>query len=153
MDTVYAPNHPFKRVEQLDSNLLRGPGVADMKGGLVVMLTALEALEKHSSALNIGWEVLINPDEEIGSIGSESLLIAAAKRNTLGLIFEPSFADGTLVSSRKGSGNFSVSARGRSAHAGRDFFQGRWNLLIEYIRFCDTVVITQQAALHLLPVS
>lgn len=89
------------------------------------MLTALETLEKHPSSANIGWEVLINPDEEVGSVGSYPLFAEAAKRNAIGLIFEPSYPDGTIVSSRKGSCNFSVIARGRSAHAGRDFDKGR----------------------------
>lgn len=125
MDTVYSPSHPFQTAAQLDNNILRGPGVADMKGGLLILLTALEALEKHSAATNIGWEVLINPDEEIGSIGSGPLFREAAKRNVLALIFEPSFADGAIVSSRKGSMNVSIVARGRAAHAGRDFDKGR----------------------------
>lgn len=125
MDTVYSPNHPFQKVSLLEGDILRGPGVADMKGGLLIMLMALEALEKDPSANNIGWEVIINPDEEIGSIGSEHLFIEAAKRNHLGLIFEPSFADGAIVSSRKGSVNLSVVAKGKAAHAGRDFDKGR----------------------------
>jgi len=124
MDTAYLLSHPFQSVNHVNENILQGPGVADMKGGLLIMLTALQVLENHPAAKNIGWEVLINPDEEIGSIGSEWLFRAAAQRNHLGLIFEPAFADGGLVSSRKGSMNFSVKAEGRAAHAGRDFDKG-----------------------------
>lgn len=124
-DTVYGSVHPFQQVEQIDDQTLRGPGVVDAKGGLAVMLIALEALERSGVAQKIGWEVLINPDEEIGSPGSLDLLHEAAKRNQIGLVFEPGFPDGSLVSERKGSGNFSGVIRGKSAHAGRDFHAGR----------------------------
>lgn len=124
-DTVYGPDHPFQQVEAVDDDTLRGPGVVDAKGGLAVMLIALEALEQSDLALRIGWEVLINPDEEIGSPGSAGLLAQAAARNRLGLVFEPTFPDGSLVSERKGSGNFSIVIRGKSAHAGRAFQEGR----------------------------
>jgi len=66
MDTVYGPDHPFQKVEQIDDGKMRGPGVADAKGGLCVMLIALEALERSPFAARIGWEVLINSDEEVG---------------------------------------------------------------------------------------
>lgn len=125
MDTVYDIDHPFHDVELLPNGKLRGPGVADMKGGLVVMLKALEAFEKHPSAKTLGWEVLITPDEEVGSMGSNPLFIAAAKQCHAGLVFEPAFADGAIVSSRKGSWNLALVARGKSAHAGRDFSKGR----------------------------
>jgi len=125
MDTVYLPSDPFQTTEHLDANTLRGPGVADMKGGLIVMLMALKCFEQHPAAKNIGWEILINPDEEIGSTGSKQLFLDAAKRNHLGLIFEPSFADGALVGARKGSANFSAVVKGQAAHAGRDFDKGR----------------------------
>jgi len=125
MDTVYGPDDPFQSVEQVDANTLRGPGVVDAKGGLVVMLIALEALERSPIASRIGWEVLINPDEEIGSPGSAESFVRAAHRNHAGLVFEPTFPDGALVGERKGSGNYSVVFRGRSAHAGRDFQAGR----------------------------
>ena len=124
-DTVYDRDHAFQEVSQIDADTLRGPGVVDAKGGLAVMLIALEALERSGQAGRIGWEVLINPDEEIGSPGSAGLLREAATRNHAGLVFEPCFPDGSLVSERKGSGNFSVVIRGRSAHAGRAFAAGR----------------------------
>lgn len=125
-DTVYGEQHYFQKAERLENgDLLRGPGTADMKGGLIIMLKALEALEKSSVAGKIGWEVLINPDEEVGSMSSEHLFRDCAKRAQLGLLFEPSFSDGSLVSARKGSANFSVIARGKAAHAGRDFHEGR----------------------------
>lgn len=124
-DTVYGSDHSFQQVELTDDQTLRGPGVVDAKGGLAIMLIALEALERSGMADRIGWEVLINPDEEIGSPGSAHLLHEAAKRNHLGLVFEPAFPDGSLVSERKGSGNFSVVIHGKSAHAGRAFQAGR----------------------------
>ena len=125
MDTVYGADDPFQTVNQIDPNTLRGPGVVDAKGGLVVMLVALEALERSPMASRVGWEVLINPDEEIGSPGSADLFVEAAARNHLGLVFEPTFPDGALVGERKGSGNYNVVFHGRSAHAGRDFHAGR----------------------------
>jgi glutamate carboxypeptidase len=125
MDTVYPPDHPFQKCELMEDNILRGPGVADAKGGLVVMLKALETLEQSPWAEQVGWEVLINPDEEIGSPGSGALLVEAARNNHLGLVFEPSFPDGNLVGDRKGSGNFNVTVRGRAAHAGREPYMGR----------------------------
>lgn len=125
LDTVYPPNHPFQTVELIDSNTLRGPGVADAKGGLVVMLAALEALERSPFAEMIGWEVLLNPDEEIGSVGSAPLLAEAASRNHLGLVFEPALGGGALADRRRGVGNFAFVVRGRAAHAGRDFHHGR----------------------------
>jgi glutamate carboxypeptidase len=113
----------------MDNQTLRGPGVVDAKGGLVVLLTALRALERSEVAHNVGWEVLLNTDEEIGSVGSAPLLHEAAKRNHVGLVFEPALPDGSLVGARKGSGNFTVVFRGRAAHAGRDFNLGRSAIL------------------------
>ncbi|MGD0389205.1 MAG: hydrolase [Tepidisphaeraceae bacterium] len=128
LDTVYPPDSPFQSAGEEAGNV-RGPGVADAKGGLAVMLTALEALERSGTAEGIGWQVLINPDEEIGSPGSGGLLAAAAKEHHFGLLFEPALPDGALVDRRRGSGNFSIVIRGRAAHAGRDFAAGRSAIL------------------------
>ncbi len=124
-DTVFDPDHPFQTVTRTDENTLNGPGVADAKGGLAVLLTALAAFERSDVAGRLGWEVLLNPDEEVGSPGSAPLLAEAAGRNHLGLVFEPAHADGSLVGERKGSGSFAVTVKGRAAHAGRDFHHGR----------------------------
>jgi glutamate carboxypeptidase len=124
-DTVFGKEHSFQKPTLVDENTINGPGVADLKGGLVVMLKALEALERSPFADAIGWEVLLNPDEEIGSVGSDALLKEAASRNHIGLIYEPSLPDGTLVSERKGSGNFTLVVRGKAAHAGREHALGR----------------------------
>jgi glutamate carboxypeptidase len=125
LDTVYAADHPFQTARFTDDDSLHGPGVADLKGGLLVMWLALATLERSPWRERIGWEVLLNPDEEIGSQGSAPLLAEAAQRNRFGLVYEPSFADGNLAGMRKGSGNFDILVHGRAAHAGRNPEQGR----------------------------
>ena len=134
MDTVYPISSSFQIPSRISPQILQGPGVADMKGGLLIILKALEILEKSSAAGKIGWEVLITPDEEVGSPSSTPLYRECAKKHQLGLIFEPSFPNGNLVSSRKGSANFTVIARGKAAHAGRDFALGR-NAITALARF------------------
>lgn len=135
VDTVYGPDDPFQIVTLAeDQNTLRGPGVVDAKGGLAVMLAALEALERSTVAERVGWTVLINPDEELGSPGSSHLFDALAKTHDLGLLFEPAMPDGSLVAARKGSGNFTAVMRGRAAHAGRDFHLGR-NAIVALAEF------------------
>jgi glutamate carboxypeptidase len=125
LDTVFAAAHPFQHARQDATDSLHGPGVADLKGGLLVMWAALAALERSPWRERIGWEVLLNPDEEIGSAGSDPLLREAAGRNRFGLVFEPSLPDGSLAAARKGSGNFDVIVHGRAAHAGRNPEDGR----------------------------
>jgi glutamate carboxypeptidase len=124
-DTVYGAAHPFQQCELLAPDQLRGPGTADMKGGLVVMLAALQAFEKTPAAAQVGYEILLGPDEETGSQGSAPLLEEAAQRHQLGLVFEPARGNGDLVKSRKGTGIFTLTCHGRAAHAGRDPAAGR----------------------------
>ncbi len=124
-DTVFAANHPFQQVWREGADTLRGPGVADMKGGLSVMLAALEAFEALPGAKRIGYEVLLSPDEEIGSPASAPLLADLGARAQLGMTYEPAMAGGALVSARKGSGNYALVFRGRAAHVGRAFADGR----------------------------
>ncbi|GAK33608.1 carboxypeptidase G2 [alpha proteobacterium Q-1] len=130
IDTVFAADHPFQTPRWLDDQTLNGPGVADMKGGLIVMLHALLAVERSGAwedfdFSDFGWDVLISADEEIGSLGSAAYLAERAAFARIGLTYEPALADGTLAGARKGSGNFSFVVRGRAAHAGREFALGR----------------------------
>ena len=125
LDTVFASDHPFQKVTWLDTETLNGPGVTDLKGGILVMLKALQAFERSPWAEQIGWKILFNPDEEIGSPGSADLIRSLAAQVDLGLIYEPSLPDGNLAGARKGSGNFGVLVQGRSAHAGREHHLGR----------------------------
>jgi len=138
MDTVFGPSHPSQKTRALPENRLGGPGVADLKGGLLVMLTALTALERSPWAQNIGWEVLINPDEEIGSPGSIPYLLESAGRCAIGLVYEPAMPDGALARARKGSGNFSAVFKGRAAHAGREIHLGR-NAIRAAADFASTI--------------
>lgn len=134
MDIVFPGHINFPGCNHVTPDKLQGSGVADMKGGLVILLYALENFEKCSESKQVGWTVLITPDEEIGSPGSHDLYIQEAKNHQLGMIFEPSFQDGSLVSERKGSINFTAIARGKAAHVGRDFFSGK-NALTAIAKF------------------
>lgn len=123
-DTVFPAAHPFQSVWR-ENGALRGPGVADMKGGISLMLAALQSFEALPGDKRVGYEVLLSPDEEVGSPASAPLLSELGARAHLGLTYEPALADGALVDSRKGSGNFSLALRGRAAHVGRAFADGR----------------------------
>lgn len=123
-DTVFPAAHAFQKPWR-DGERLRGPGVADMKGGLCVMLAALQAYEALPGQKRVGYTVLLSPDEEIGSPASASLLAELGARSHLGMTYEPALADGALVDARKGSGNFSLIVKGRAAHVGRAFNDGR----------------------------
>jgi glutamate carboxypeptidase len=130
MDTVFGSDHAFQQTRWLEDGVLNGPGVADMKGGIAVMLAALKSVERSPLADRIGYDVVINSDEEVGSLSSAPLLARAATGKRAALTYEPAaLPDGTLAGARPGSGNFAIVVRGRSAHAGRNPEDGRNALL------------------------
>jgi glutamate carboxypeptidase len=125
MDTVFAADHDFQKVFWREGGVLGGPGVADMKSGIAILLAALKAVE-DAGINGFGYEVVINSDEEVGSLGSAALIAEAARGKSAALTYEPSaLPDGTLAGARPGSGNFSIHIIGRSAHAGRNPEDGR----------------------------
>ena len=129
MDTVFAADHPFQETRWIDETTINGPGTADMKGGIAVMIAALEAVESVG-ADTLGYQVVINSDEEVGSLASAALRSECAVGKRAALTYEPAaLPDGTLAGARPGSGNFDFTVRGRSAHAGRNPEDGR-NALI-----------------------
>lgn len=123
MDTVYAREHPFQRCEWLGEDTLNGPGTADMKGGLALMLAGLAAYE--ASGPTLGYDVLINSDEETGSLSSAALIAELAQGKLAALTYEPALPDGSMARARPGSGNYAAVVTGRSAHAGRNPQDGR----------------------------
>lgn len=126
MDTVFPKDHPFQEQEWLDDQTLNGPGLADMKGGIAVILHALRAFEQSEYASRIGYDVMINSDEETGSLSSAPLIDQLARGKYAALTYEPSaLPDGTLAHARGGSGNYSLTITGQSAHAGRNPQDGR----------------------------
>lgn len=132
-DTVYPPGTLFPDPPLADGRF-RAPGAADMKGGLAVLRTALEVAEAHPAAAGLGWEVLLTPDEETGSLKSRALIEARGRTADLALVFEPAAPDGSVIRRRMGGGVFVAEVEGRAAHAGRDYAEGR-NAVAALARF------------------
>jgi glutamate carboxypeptidase len=120
-DTVW-PLGTLKRMPfQVDGNRITGPGVYDMKGGLVQMIAALQALQALNWLPTIMPLILINTDEETGSRESRPIIGRLARKANRAFIMEPALGiDGKLKTRRKGVGRFSITVQGQAAHAGLD---------------------------------
>lgn len=123
-DTVFPPG-TFTEITDLGEGQLNGPGLADMKGGITVMIEALKTFESVGERNKLGYTVVLTPDEETGNFASDGFLRAAAAKAHIGLTYEPAMEDGALAGARKGSGIWDIVFRGRSAHAGREPENGR----------------------------
>ena len=134
LDTVYSPEHPLQQAVLAANGQMFGPGVCDMKGGLAILLCGLSAFERFVPGKNFGWTIMINSDEEIGSPISSELFESEAGKHRLGLGFEPALEDGSLASTRKGSGTFTFKVHGKAAHSGRNPGAGR-NALVPLAQF------------------
>jgi glutamate carboxypeptidase len=96
-----------------------GPGVYDMKGGLLFLIELLRRLDA-AAIEHPTLDVIINPDEEVGSPGSRRAIEALAAASDVALVLEPTTADGVIKVARKGSGEVTLTVRGRSAHQGAE---------------------------------
>ncbi len=117
LDTVFPQNDQFQSLQIDEDGTLHGPGVADMKGGLLVMLYALKALDAEGKLAESNITVLLNSDEEIGSLGSRQLIERLARQHDVGLVFESSH-NNEMTRSRKGLGQVRLKISGRESHAG-----------------------------------
>ncbi len=125
MDTVWPIGTIAEMPLHAEGALLFGPGVADMKGGLVEIVFALRALHELELRPAVTPVVFVNTDEEIGSVDSTRLIRLLAQGAERALVLESGEgADGKLKIARKGLGRFTVTVHGRSSHAGADFEHG-----------------------------
>ncbi len=124
-DTVWPVGTLASMPVESDDHQIRGPGVFDMKGGLVLMIYALRAVHELGLSTSADCVALINSDEEVGSPDSTRLISRLARLARRAFVLEPGFGlEGKLKTARKASGNFDIVIKGRAAHAGVNPEQG-----------------------------
>ena len=124
LDTVFAPGTVAERPLSEDDTRLYGPGVSDMKSGLLNILWAMRELDPADKD-RLAIAVAMNPDEETGSVYSHEWIGALAQRSRCVLVCEAARADGSLVKARKGMAGYHLTLKGVAAHAGNDPEKGR----------------------------
>ncbi|HEX6479373.1 MAG TPA: M20 family metallopeptidase [Ktedonobacteraceae bacterium] len=134
IDTVFSEGEverrPFSISQQNGKRIATGPGVLDMKSGVLIGMYGLHLLIDAREDTYSSVTFLCNSDEEIGSPSSRSIVQELARQSDAVLVFEPGRAEGTIVSSRKGCGQYRVEVHGLSAHAGVEPQKGR-NAILE----------------------
>ncbi|MTI21354.1 M20 family peptidase, partial [Fulvivirga sp. RKSG066] len=125
LDTVFEPDSPFQEYQMLNDTILKGPGVADMKGGDVIIIMALKALKEANLLDKMQVEVVMTGDEEKSGSPlelSKKNLVEGAKRADIALAFENADGDPkTIVVSRRGSAGWKLQVTGNAAHSSQVF--------------------------------
>ncbi|MCB0353991.1 MAG: M20/M25/M40 family metallo-hydrolase, partial [Bdellovibrionales bacterium] len=124
VDTVH-PRDDWSSSLVEEGDKLIGPGVADMKGGVVEFLWVLRFLHDHGLLARLPVRVLLTPDEEIASPSSQPFLREAASDSELALVFEPGRLNGAIVTQRRGAAGVEVKVVGKASHAGNAFHEGK----------------------------
>ncbi len=134
IDTVFsegeAARRPFNIARKNGKEIATGPGVLDMKSGVLIGMYSLHLLIAAEVPTYQSATFICNSDEEVGSPSSRPLVQELARQCDAVLVFEPGRAEGTVVSSRRGCGQYRVEVRGLSAHAGVEPQRGR-NAILE----------------------
>jgi glutamate carboxypeptidase len=143
-DTVWPLGSLVRMPFRVDGGRAYGPGILDMKAGIVMMLFAMRALRSANEGNHRPVTVLLDTDEEIGSASGRPVVEAEAKMCEAVLVLEPAQTiEGRLKTVRKGVGGYTLHVRGRAAHAGVDFEKGRSAILelsrqiLEVAKFTD----------------
>jgi len=130
LDTVFPVGTAAARPLRSDQQHLLGPGVCDMKAGLLTGLYALRALQQVNFTDFAQIDFFLNTDEEIDSPASRSLYLPTAVQADVALVLESARMNGDIVSARKGGGNYRIQVHGRQAHAGVEIEKGA-NAILE----------------------
>jgi glutamate carboxypeptidase len=130
MDTVFDEGTVAERPFRIEDGIAYGPGVSDMKGGLLTGFAAVEALQEAGFDRFGHITYVCNPDEEIGSVVSGPVIRGLAPAHDAAFVLEGARANGDIVSARKGITDFRIEIEGRAAHAGVEPDKGR-NAILE----------------------
>jgi glutamate carboxypeptidase len=120
MDTVFPDGEAKKRPFRIGGDKAYGPGIVDMKGGIVVLLYSLQALMEAAPEFyrSLDLAVILNSEEEIGSPTSTPYIVREAKASDTVCVLEPARPKGQVVTKRKGVGKYCLTVHGKAAHAG-----------------------------------
>jgi glutamate carboxypeptidase len=128
LDTVFEPDSPFQRFERLDANTARGPGIIDMKGGDVIIVLALQALQSAGVLDSMNLTVVMTGDEEAPGrplSRAREALVAEARGAAIAMGFEDGDGDPAhAVIARRGTTSWQVTVRGTPAHSSQVFTDG-----------------------------
>jgi len=125
MDTVFPKGTVLERAFRIEGQRAYGPGVIDMKSSHAAVLFAIKALINERDEAYKHIKIILNSEEEIGSPTSKSLIEKEAKNTKYALVMEPARKDGSLVSARRGKGNYTLIVEGKAAHSGIEPEKGR----------------------------